>query len=263
MPFASRGAVKIHYTDTGGGGPAVVLGHSLFMDQEMFAPQLAALAPDYRVIAIDSRGHGATEDDETPFSYWDLARDAWAVADAAGLDRVVVGGVAHGAFTAVRMALLAQPRVAGMILIGSSADAMTPQRRLGYREVLDMWISGATPAPTIKMVCSLMIGGSAADQQPWRVKWADAPRERVRLAGECLVNRESVRALLGEIRCPAVVVRGLADQANSAEEVAEMAAALGNPTIVHTIAGAAMTPNLTHPAEVNTLLREFLTTLPA
>ncbi|MFE3187488.1 alpha/beta fold hydrolase [Nocardia sp. NPDC059240] len=263
MPFASRGAVKIHYTDTGGGGPAVLLGHSLFMDQEMFAPQMAALAPDYRVIAIDSRGHGASEDDETPFSYWDLARDAWAVADEAGLDRVVVGGVAHGAFTAVRMALLAQPRVAGMILIGSSADAMTPQRRLGYREVLDMWISAATPGPTIKMVCSLMIGGSAHDQQPWRDKWAGAQRERVRLAGECLVNREAVRELLGEIRCPALVLRGLADQANSAEEVDDVAAALGNPTKVHTIAGAAMTPNLTHPAEVNALLREFLATLPA
>ncbi|MFE3255718.1 alpha/beta fold hydrolase [Nocardia sp. NPDC059091] len=263
MPFASRGSVKIHYTDTGGPGPAVVFGHSLFMDQEMFAPQMDALAPDYRIIAIDSRGHGASEDDETPFSYWDLARDAWAVVDELGLERVVVGGVAHGGFTAVRMALLARPRVAGLIVIGSSAAAMTPQRRAGYREVLDMWASSATPGPTIRMVCSLMIGGTAADQQPWRAKWATAPRNRMRLAGECLVNRDSVHELLGDIDCPALVIRGLADQATSAEEVAELAAALGSPAPVHTIAGAAMTPNLTHPGEVNALLREFLAALPS
>ncbi len=38
MPFVVSGGVRIHYTDTGGEGRAVVLGHSLFMDQEMFAP---------------------------------------------------------------------------------------------------------------------------------------------------------------------------------------------------------------------------------
>ncbi|MVU78552.1 alpha/beta fold hydrolase [Nocardia sp. ET3-3] len=262
MPFASRGAVKIHYADTGGVGPALVLGHSLFMDREMFTAQMDALAPEYRVIAIDSRGHGDSEEDETPFSYWDLARDAWAVVDELGLERVVVGGVAHGAFTAVRMALLAQPRVAGLIVIGGSATAMTPQRRSGYREVFDAWIGSPNPAPTIKMVSSLMIGATPADQQPWRAKWATGQRDRVRLAGECLVNRDSVLDLLGDIGCPALVVRGLADQAVSAEEVAQLAAALGVPVPVHTITGASMTPNLTHPDEVNALLRDFLAGLP-
>ncbi|MEU1203908.1 alpha/beta hydrolase [Nocardia sp. NPDC005825] len=262
MPFASRGSVKIHYTDTGGPGPAVVLGHGLFMDQAMFAPQIEALAPDYRIIAIDSRGHGETEDDDTPFSYWDLARDAWAVVDELGLDRVVVGGVGHGGFTALRMALLAQPRVAGLIVVGCSGTAMTAQRRAGYREVLEQWTSSATPGPTIKMVGSLMVGGTVEEQQPWRDKWAAAPRDRIRLSGECLVNRDTVIELLGEIRCPALVLRGLADQAISAEQVEELAAALGNPVPVHTIAGAAMTPSLTHPGEVNALLRGFLAGVP-
>ncbi|MEV0465090.1 alpha/beta hydrolase [Nocardia tengchongensis] len=263
MPFASRGSVKIHYTDTGGPGPAVVLGHGLFMDEEMFAPQRDALTPDYRLIAIDSRGHGLTEDDDTPFSYWDLARDAWAVVDELGLDRVVVGGVGHGGYTAVRMALLAQPRVAGLIVVGCGGAAMTSQRRAGYREVLDLWTSSAAPGPTIKMVGSLMIGSTVADQRPWREKWAAAPRDRIRLAGECLVNRDSVVELLGDIHCPALVMRGLADQAISAELVEELAAALGNPAPVHTISAAAMTPTLTHPDEVNVLLRDFLDALPS
>lgn len=262
MPFITRGGVKVHYTDTGGAGRAVVLGHSLFMDQEMFIPQAEGL-PDYRVIAIDSRGHGESSDDGPPFSYWDLARDAWAVVDDLGLERVVVGGVAHGAYTAVRMALLAQPRVDGLIIFGSAATAMTPQRQVGYREVIDAWTGDAPLAPTIKMVASLMIGATAQDQKPWRDKWLAGDRRRIRLAAECMINRDSVLELLEDIRCPALVIRGLADQANTAEDVAELASSLGQPTTVHTIPLASMTPNLTHPDEVNPLLREFLESLPS
>ncbi|WP_328662040.1 alpha/beta fold hydrolase [Nocardia salmonicida] len=262
MPFVTSGGVRIHYTDTGGDGRVVVLGHSLFMDQEMFAPQVRALTPDYRLIAIDSRGHGPSEDPGTPFSYWDLARDAWAVVDALGLEHVVVGGVAHGGFTALRMALLAHSRVDGLIVIGSTAAAMPARRKVGYREVFDAWTGDVPLAPTVKMVSSLMIGAGAEDQKPWRDKWLASDRVRARLAGECLVNRDSVLELLGDIECPALVIRGMADQANDAGEMDEMARALGRPTEVHTIAGASLTPNLTHPDEVNPLLRSFLDGLP-
>ncbi|WP_067566053.1 alpha/beta fold hydrolase [Nocardia acidivorans] len=35
------------------------------MDQESFGPQQRALAPDYRLVCVDSRGHGLSEDDGT------------------------------------------------------------------------------------------------------------------------------------------------------------------------------------------------------
>ncbi|WP_067686064.1 alpha/beta fold hydrolase [Nocardia jejuensis] len=262
MPFIARGGAKIHYTDSGGSGPAIVLGHSIFMDNEMFEPQKAELSRDHRVIAIDARGHGESEDDGTPFSYWDLARDAWAVADHLDLDRVVVGGVGHGAFTAVRMALLARPRVRGLIVCGSTATAMTAQRRAGYREVFEAWIGTEWPTPTIKMVSALMIGGTMSDQLPWRAKWLAGDRRRIQLSGECLMNRDSVLPLLGDIIAPALVLRGLGDQTASEEDALEIAGGFATPTVVHTIAGAAMAPNLTHADEFNALLRGYLTDLP-
>ncbi|MRH89161.1 alpha/beta fold hydrolase [Nocardia sp. SYP-A9097] len=262
MPYVARGGAKIHYTDTGGDGPAVLLGHSFFMDHESFAPQRAALGPHYRLICIDSRGHGLSEDDGTPFSYWDLARDAWAVADHLGIERAVVGGVGHGAFTAVRMALLARPRSRGVIAIGSTADAMPARRKPGYREVLDAWAGTAPLTPIIKMVSALTIGGTDDDKQPWRDKWLAGDRTRLRLSTDCLINRDSVLPLLGEIDCPALVLRGVGDQTADPDEVSRMARAFGVPTTVHTIAGAAMSPNLTHPDAVNALLRGFLDGLP-
>ncbi|QLY30489.1 alpha/beta fold hydrolase [Nocardia huaxiensis] len=256
MPFVTRGGVRIHYSDSGGSGPPIVLAHTLFLDQGMFEPQVAEFGRKYRIILIDSRGHGPSEDDGTPFSYWDLARDAWAVVDALGLDRVTVGGVSHGAATAVRMALLAQSRVDGLILVGSGANALTAERRAGYREVITAWTDGEPFGPVARTVSSLIIGNDVAQVRPWRDRWLAGDRTRLRGAGECAVNRDAVLELLEAVRCPVLVIRGTGDHDTDAGESAELAAAFGVP--VHAIDGAAMTPNLTHPREFNALLRSFL-----
>ncbi|MGV9412025.1 alpha/beta fold hydrolase [Nocardia sp. NPDC003693] len=262
MPFVARGGTKIHYTDTGGAGQAIVLGHSMLMDNEMFEPQRSALGQEYRIVAIDSRGHGPSSDDGTPFSYWDLARDAWAVVDHLGIDRVVVGGVEDGASTALRMALLAPPRVRGVVVIGCTAKAMPPDRRVGYREVLDYWAGDGPLTPTIKMVSALTIGGTLEDKLPWWDKWMTGDRGRVRPTTECLINRDSVFELLGDIDCPALVLRGSSDQTSTPQDALDIAAAFGGRAAAHTIAGASMVPNLTHPDRVNAILRDFLTGLP-
>jgi pimeloyl-ACP methyl ester carboxylesterase len=60
MPVADVNGVEINYTDSGGQGPVVVFSHGFLMDQTMFDRQVAVLAPDYRVIGWDQRGHGGT-----------------------------------------------------------------------------------------------------------------------------------------------------------------------------------------------------------
>ncbi|MFT3855833.1 MAG: alpha/beta hydrolase [Ilumatobacteraceae bacterium] len=74
MGYADVNGQRIYFEDTGGEGAPVILGHGFLMDHEMFAPQVAALAPQYRVITWDERGFGQTEYDGEPFSYWDSAR---------------------------------------------------------------------------------------------------------------------------------------------------------------------------------------------
>src|SRR5215207_3129379 len=61
MPHADINGQRIYFEDSGGEGPAVILAHGFLMDQEMFAPQVEALSPDYRVITWDERGFGRTE----------------------------------------------------------------------------------------------------------------------------------------------------------------------------------------------------------
>ena len=61
MPLQKINRQWLHYEDTGGNLPAVVLAHGLLMDHEMFAPQVEALAAQNRIITWDARCHGETE----------------------------------------------------------------------------------------------------------------------------------------------------------------------------------------------------------
>lgn len=65
--FDSDG-VKISYTERGA-GPPVVLIHGWAVDSGMWGKVTAALAPDFRVIAIDCRGHGRSDKPHEPAAY--------------------------------------------------------------------------------------------------------------------------------------------------------------------------------------------------
>jgi pimeloyl-ACP methyl ester carboxylesterase len=58
------------YRDSGAGDPVVLL-HSGFTDHRVFDAQIPALARDYRVIAPDVRGHGASANATRPFRWAD------------------------------------------------------------------------------------------------------------------------------------------------------------------------------------------------
>jgi 3-oxoadipate enol-lactonase len=97
MPTAAVNGTEISYADTGGDGPAVVLSHGILMDQSMFAAQVEMLAPEFRVITWDQRGHGWDQHGHGgtsargPFSYWDSARDLLGLLDHMGVQRAVLG----------------------------------------------------------------------------------------------------------------------------------------------------------------------------
>ena len=121
MPFADVNGQRIRFEDSGGDGPPIVLSHGFLMDREMFAPQVQALSPQFRVITWDERGFGETEFDGQPFTYWDSARDCLALLDHLGIERAVLGGMSQGGFLSLRAALLAPHRVRALVLIDTQS----------------------------------------------------------------------------------------------------------------------------------------------
>lgn len=78
MPFAEVNNQRIRFDDSGGDGPAVILSHGFLMDREMFAPQIDALAGEFRVIAWDERGFGRPSLTESRSPTGTRPRTAWA-----------------------------------------------------------------------------------------------------------------------------------------------------------------------------------------
>ena len=77
--------------EVAGDGPAVVLVHGITENRHSFDPLVGALAADHRVVAVDLRGHGASER-RPPYDALTMAADLHVAVRAAGAtDPLMVG----------------------------------------------------------------------------------------------------------------------------------------------------------------------------
>ncbi len=260
MAFAEINGQRVFYTDSGGDGPAVIFSHGFLMDHSMFDPQVAALAPEFRVIAWDGRGFGATEFDEKPFTYWDSAGDALALCDHLGIDRAVFAGMSQGGFLSLRAALLAPDRVRALVLIDTQAGAEHPEKAELYGDMIEAWVTVGPGDELANIVAGIIIDDQAENAR-WIPRWQSGRHELVKEAGVCLLTRDSILDRLGEITCPALVIHGDNDTAIEMDKAEAMSAALPGSDGVVVIEGAAHAANLTHPEPVNAALLPFLRSL--
>ena len=260
MAFADVNGQRIRFDDSGGDGPPVILSHGFLMDREMFAPQVDALAPEFRVITWDERGFGETEFDEQPFTYWDSAKDCLGLLDHLEIERAVLGGMSQGGFLSLRAALLAPDRVRALVLIDTQSGTEDPERLPGYRQMQQTWLQVGPVDELAETIANLIIGDPVLNEQ-WIAKWRLLPHESMRAPGDCLLDRDDITDRLGEITCPAIVFHGTADQSIEIEKAEELCQALTGCTGVVRIDGGPHASNLTHPEQVNPPLIDFLRSL--
>ncbi len=256
MPFADINGQRIAYDDTGGDGPPVVLAHGFLMDRTMFAPQVEALASEFRVITWDERGHGETEAND-PFTYWDSARDCLALLDHLGIERAVVGGMSQGGFVSLRAALLAPERVQALLLFDTQSGTEDPEVAPLYEAMLEQWVTEGPSDELAGIVASIIIGHPELSPI-WIETWKARPADSVRHPGHTLMTRDDVTDRMGEIACPALVVHGTADTAISMALAEQLAADLSGAGPVVAIENGTHAANLTHPDLVNPPVLAFL-----
>ncbi|MHB8233032.1 MAG: alpha/beta fold hydrolase [Solirubrobacteraceae bacterium] len=260
MPIAEINGQRIRFEDSGGDGPPIVLSHGFLMDREMFAPQVAALAPEFRVITWDERGFGETEFDGEPFSYWDSANDCLGLLDHLGIDRAVLGGMSQGGFLSMRAALSAPERVDALVLIDTQAGVEDPERLPAYRQMQQTWLQVGPVDELAETIAGLIIGDPQLSTT-WIEKWRRLPRESMGPPGDCLFERDDITDRLGEIACPAIVFHGTADLSIEMALAETLCRGLSGCSDVVRIEGAPHASNLTHPDQVNAPLLTFLRSL--
>lgn len=160
--------VDLEVSESGTGLP-LLWGHGLMgsLAQEDAADLLAwtEMSEVARLIRYDARGHGCSEATLDPDAYrWpDLARDLWALADALGVERAVLGGVSMGSATALHAAVSDPARTLGLVLMAPPTAWETRARQSGiYRGSAHMidWV-GLTPFRALGTLASLGVSNAA------------------------------------------------------------------------------------------------------
>ncbi len=261
MPIAAVNGQKIYYEDTGGSGPAVIFSHGLFMDHEMFAPQVDALKSQYRCITWDERGHAGTASDTlAPFTYYDSADDLAALLAHLGIKRAVLAGMSQGGFLSLRCALTHPEIVRALILIDTQSGQEDPATLDGHMQLAKTWAEYGLSDDLAAIIEGIILGNDWAGAAAWKAKWKTIKPVNMLGCMSTLGSRDDVTAELGRIKVPCLVVHGDADAAISLSLGRALAAGLDAELVV--APGAGHAANLTHPAVVNSAIARFLDTLP-
>ncbi len=113
---------RIWHASFGSGSPVILLHGGLGHSGNWGYQVEALLAAGYRVITIDSRGHGRSTRDARPYAYKQMASDVLAVMDALHLETAAFVGWSDGACIALVLAMQAPQRVAGVFFFGCNMD---------------------------------------------------------------------------------------------------------------------------------------------
>ena len=122
--------LDLYYEVYGEGEPLVLL-HGNSGSIKDYYQQIPVLSKQYKVIAIDTRGHGKSKDSSRKdFTYKMFADDVKAVADHMKLDKINIVGWSDGGNTGLEFALKYPDRLNKLVTIGANAFPEGVEKRL-------------------------------------------------------------------------------------------------------------------------------------
>jgi pimeloyl-ACP methyl ester carboxylesterase len=130
--------INHYYIEKGTGFPLILL-HGNGEDCGYFVHQMEPFAKHFRVIAIDTRGHGQTPRGEASFSIRQFAEDLLDFMNLHQIEKAHILGFSDGGNIAMVFALMHPERVEKLILNGANINASGVKRKvqipieIGYR----------------------------------------------------------------------------------------------------------------------------------
>ncbi len=263
MPFISAtDGTRIHYEVTGKpGATPVLMIQGLGASKNAWNLQRIAMATRFRIISFDNRGAGRSDKPTEPFTLEQMAEDAIAVLDAAGIETAHVVGASMGGVISQIVAVKHAHRVRSLTLV-CTACRNHPWRQ----ELLQSWAKTAEEKGMIE------VGKEAA-------QWVMSPRSFRRLVPaftwmgplaalrprhsfvsqiDAILNtREDLVDQLSTITAPTMVIVGNQDILTPRGDSEEIAERIPNAELV-VISGAAHGLMMEHSTTFNKILIEFL-----
>jgi pimeloyl-ACP methyl ester carboxylesterase len=275
---AAIGDLHVHYLDWGGSGEPLLALHGLASSGHWYRRVAPFLSADYRIVAPDQRGHGATTQAPTGYDWQTLAEDAIRLMDYFGIQRAPVLGHSWGGHVASNLAMRFPDRVSRVVMIdGGFQDGglmpnptweafrqrLAPRLVVGTREEYLAGLAGNLAfcwGDDLAAIALTMVYEGPDGQMHDHLR----PENHAQVL-ETMWN-EPPSMVLPRITVPALVVAAgsRADRANSQFSrqrevmVAAAEAALPNGR-VHWIADTIHDIGYHKPAELASVIRDFLT----
>ena len=257
MPFATRDGVRLYWKlDGAADKPPLVLLNSIGTDMALWDAIVPHLLPVFRLLRIDTRGHGASDAPAGEYDMRMLADDVAAVMDAAGIATAAVAGVSLGGMIAMQLALDHPARVLALALVCTSA-AMDPAAWVTRIETVRAHGTGAIA----EMAVGRFLSAPYAAQHPELVDGlvcAIGAQSDAGYAGAGAAIRDMTLAdRIAAITIPTLVVTGDVDVSTPYEGHGDRLLAT-LPDARHVVLASAHLPPIEAPAPLAAALRRFM-----
>lgn len=203
-----RDGVRLACRDWGGPGQPIVLLHGLAGHVGEWDVPARSLSSRYRVVAVDQRGHGASERHPQDVSRAAYVADVITVVDQLALQRPVLVGQSLGGHTAMLTAAAHPGLVRALVLVEAGSGGPNPN---GPADIGGWLASWPTPFPSREAAVAFLGGG------PVGAGWAAGLEERdggwwPRFDRDVMVRSLAENAQRsywhewGQVMCPTLVV---------------------------------------------------------
>jgi len=119
--YAAVNGIRIWYATFGRGEPVVLL-HGGLANSNYWGHQVTTLARSYRVIVMDSRGHGRSTHDDRPYGYDLMASDVVGLMDFLRLNKAAIVGWSDGAILGLDIAIRHPGRLTKLFAFAANSD---------------------------------------------------------------------------------------------------------------------------------------------
>ena len=237
--MAPANNVELHYEIYGDGTPLILL-HGGLGHSGHWTNQLSTLSEHYKVIAIDSRGHGRSTMTEQQISFALMASDVVALMDYLEIERAHILGWSDGGNIGLYLAIHYPERLIKVVASGANyspsgvrSDVAENQKFLSY------------------------IGGAMEDYQALSPNPANWDAFFANIGQMWASEPDFTVEQLGSIAVPVLLLDGESDEAIYTEHTEEMADLIPTATLTF-IPGTGHFGMWEKPTEFNSIVLDFL-----
>ncbi|MDM8349390.1 alpha/beta hydrolase [Pseudomonas sp. sp1636] len=221
MSYFDNDGCQLHYEDYGQGAPLLLV-HGLGSSTRDWEYQIPALAAQYRVIAIDIRGHGRSDKPRERYSIAGFAEDVAALIEHLGFDRVHLVGISMGGMIGFQLGVERPELLKSLCIVNSGPEVKAKSPR-DYLEIAKRWsLSRLLSLDSIAKALGKLLFPKPEQAELRRKieeRWP-LNDKRAYLASLDAIIGWGVRERLARISCPTLVISADRDYTPIAQKAA-------------------------------------------